>query len=163
MLEYRVSADRTAPGAATARSPRCPGAVIALDTDPGGRTDAMNPAELLLAAVGACMLKGIERITPMLRFQWRGAHVRVHAIRQDAPPKLLRIDYEISVESDESDRRLELLHTNVRKFGTITNTLAGAVEVTGRLVRAPHVVSPAATAAPAAESVPAGPEADDYR
>ena len=31
-----------------------------------GRRDAMNPVELLLSALAACMLKGIERVTPML-------------------------------------------------------------------------------------------------
>lgn len=31
-------------------------------------------------------------------------------------------------------RRLELLHANVRKFGTITNAVAAAVQLSGRLV-----------------------------
>lgn len=33
-------------------------------------------------------------------------------------------------------RRLDLLHENVRKYGTISNTLAAAVPLTGRLARA---------------------------
>jgi hypothetical protein len=37
---------------------------------------------------------------------------------------------------DENDRRLELLHTNVRKFGTISNTVAAATNLAGRIVRA---------------------------
>lgn len=33
-------------------------AAITLDTGSGGRPDAFNPAELLLAALAACMIKG---------------------------------------------------------------------------------------------------------
>ena len=40
-------------------------------------------------------------------------------------------DYELIVDSDEPDHRLELLHTNVRKYGTVSNTLAAAVTLTG--------------------------------
>ena len=41
----------------------------------------------------------------------------MHGVRQDAPPRLERIDYEIIVDTDEPDRRLELLHDNVKKYG----------------------------------------------
>ena len=61
--------------------------------------------------------------------------MNLHAVRQDSPPKLLSIDYVITVDTDESDRRLELLHTNIRKYGTISNTLALAVPLTGTIVR----------------------------
>jgi hypothetical protein len=30
---------------------------------------------------------------------------------------------------------MELLHTNVRKYGTISNTVAAALTLTGRIVR----------------------------
>lgn len=43
---------------------RCKDSEIALETDPVGRSDAFNPAELLPAALAACMLKGIERVAP---------------------------------------------------------------------------------------------------
>jgi hypothetical protein len=60
----------------------------------------------------------------------------VHGLRQDAPPRLERIDYEIVVDTDEPDRRLELLHENVRKYGTVFNTVAPGTELSGVLVRA---------------------------
>jgi uncharacterized OsmC-like protein len=56
-------------------------------------------------------------------------------VRQDKPPKISRIDYEIIVDTDEDERRLELLHTNVRKYGTISNTVAEATELDGTLKR----------------------------
>jgi uncharacterized OsmC-like protein len=113
----------------------CKAAELLADTDPAGRADAFNPAELLLASVAACMMKGIERVTPMLNFSLRGVTVLVTGERQDAPPRMTRIDYEILVDTDETDRRLELLHQNVRKYGTISNTISLAVPLNGTLGR----------------------------
>lgn len=120
---------------AHASESRCKDAVIALDTDMAGNRDAFNPAELLLAALSACMIKGIERVTPLLKFQLRGVEVRVHGVRQDVPPRMESIRYEIVVDADEDDRRLALLHDNVRKFGTVFNTVAPGTDLAGTLRR----------------------------
>ena len=98
--------------------------------------DALNPAELLLTALSACMIKGIERVAPMLTFSFRGVEIRVHGVRQDVPPRMERIDYEILVDTDEPDRRLELLHENVKKYGTVFNTVAPGTVLEGVLRRA---------------------------
>ncbi|MDZ7684802.1 MAG: OsmC family protein [Gammaproteobacteria bacterium] len=115
---------------------RCKDADITLDTDLSGRPDAFNPAELLLAALAACMIKGIERVTPILKFELRGVEVRLHGVRQDVPPKMESIDYEILVDTDENDHRLELLHDNVKKYGTVFNTVAPGTQLRGVLKRA---------------------------
>lgn len=115
----------------------CKSARIVLDTDLAGREDAFNPAELLLAALAACMIKGIERVTPILKFELRGVQVRLRGVRQDVPPRMERIEYEILVDTEESDRRLELLHENVRKYGTVFNTVAPGTDLTGTIRRAP--------------------------
>ncbi|OYX23443.1 MAG: osmotically inducible protein C [Rhodobacterales bacterium 32-66-7] len=132
MMEYRVHARRidTHGSLAVAKE-----AEVTLDTDLAGRRDAMNPVELLLSALAACMLKGIERVTPMLSFQIEGAEVALEALRTDAPPKLNLIRYEIVVDSAETDQRLDLLHRNILKYGTISNTLSGPVPLEGTLTR----------------------------
>lgn len=132
-MDYKVRARRIdAHGSlATAKE-----AEVVLDTDLAGRRDAMNPVELLLAALAACMLKGIERVTPMLQFHIDGVEIALEAVRQDAPPKLTLIRYEIVVDSPESDQRLDLLHRNILKYGTISNTLRDAVPLEGELRRA---------------------------
>lgn len=132
MLEYRVEARRVdAHGSvATTKS-----AEIVMDTDVNGRPDAFNPAELFIASVAACMIKGVERVAPMIRFSFSGVEIRLHAMRQDAPPKIVSIDYEIIVDTDEDDRRLDLLHTNIRKYGTISNTVAVATKLEGTIRR----------------------------
>lgn len=81
------------------------------------------------------MIKGIERVTPMIKFDLRGVEVKLHGIRQDSPPKMVSIDYELIVDTDETDQRLELLHTNVRKYGTISNTVAVATKLEGVIRR----------------------------
>jgi uncharacterized OsmC-like protein len=115
---------------ARASEARCKQATITLDTDMAGNPQAFNPAELLLAALSACMIKGIERVTPILKFQLRGVEVKVHGVRQDVPPRLESISYQIIVDTDEPNRRLDLLHENVRKYGTVFNTVAPGTELT---------------------------------
>lgn len=114
---------------------RCKETEIALDTDLAGNPDAFNPAELLLAALSACMIKSIERVTPILKFQLRGVEVVVDGVRQDVPPRMESIRYEIIVDTDETDQRLALLHENVRKFGTVFNTVAPGTDLQGSLRR----------------------------
>ncbi|HHC30243.1 MAG TPA: OsmC family peroxiredoxin [Rhodobacterales bacterium] len=132
MLAYHVSAQRIDSHGAEARAKE---ARITLDTDMAGRDDAFNPAEMLLASLAACMLKGTERVLPMLNFDLRGIEVSLRGARQDRPPKMVGVDYEITVETDEPDARIDLLHRNLQKYGTIYNTLAAALEVSGTIRR----------------------------
>lgn len=132
-LEYSVSARRLDSHSSEAT---CKSARIELDTDLAGNPRAFNPAELLLAALAACIIKGIERVTPILKFQLDGVEVHIHGVRQDDPPKMRSITYEIAVATKEADRRLELLHQNVRRYGTVFNTLVPGTELSGTLRRA---------------------------
>lgn len=114
---------------------RCKSAEIDLDTDMAGNPEAFNPAELLLAALSACMIKGIERVTPILKFELRGVEVNVDGVRQDVPPKMESIRYEIILDTDESEQRLALLHENVKRYGTVFNTVAPGTDLSGVLRR----------------------------
>jgi uncharacterized OsmC-like protein len=131
-MDYKVTARRVDAHGSLAVAKQ---AQVVLGTDMAGRQDAFNPVELLLAALAACMIKGVERVTPLLAFQIDGVEVRLEAIRQDAPPKLTRIAYEIIVDSAETEARLDLLHRNILKYGTISNTLVGAVPLEGSIRR----------------------------
>lgn len=132
MLEYRVTASRLDQHGSLAR---CKAAEITLDTDLQGREDAFNPAELFLASIAACMIKGIERVTPILKFRLQGVEVSIRGFRQDSPPIIARVEYELIVDTEESDRRLEILHVNVMNYGTIYNTVAEVVELEGQISR----------------------------
>jgi uncharacterized OsmC-like protein len=136
-LEFFVTARRVDESGSLAT---CKDPTLTLDTALAGRRDALNPAELLVAALSACMIKGIERVVPMLKFSFRGVEIRVHGVRQDVPTRMERIEYEIIVDTDEPDRRLELLHDNVKKYGTVFNTVAPGTDPEGR--RGPRHVTP---------------------
>ena len=133
MLTYEVHLDRLDARGGTAR---CKDAEVVVDSDPAGRRDAFNPAELLLAALGACMLKNIERVAPILKFKFESVHIAIHGERQDAPPRMEHMSYRITIATDENDRRLALLHRNLRDFGTVFNTLASSVRIDGDIERA---------------------------
>jgi uncharacterized OsmC-like protein len=132
LLEYDISARR---GSAMEGRAHCKQAEIVLDTTPGGRPDAFNPAELFLTSLAACILKDIERLCPILQFGFLSAEVQVHGVRQDKPPRMVRVAYEIRIDTNETDHRIDLLHENIRKFGTILNTIADACTVEGRMIR----------------------------
>ena len=131
-MQFDVVARRTSAHASQAV---CKQASITMDTDMAGNAAAFNPAELLLAALSACMIKGMERVVPMLNFQMRGVEVHVHGVRQDVPPRMESITYEILIDSDEPDRRLDLLHENVKKYGTVFNTVAPGTSLSGVIRR----------------------------
>ncbi len=120
---------------AHASEARCKQAAITLDSGIDGNPQAFNPAELLLAALSVCMTKGIERVAPNIKFSLRGVEVHVHGVRQDVPPRLESIQYESVVDTDEIDRRLDLLHENVRRYGTVYNTVASGTQLAGVLRR----------------------------
>ncbi len=119
----------------TASVSYCKNAKIDLDTNMEGNPEAFNPAELLLAALSACMIKGIERVAPILKFEFTGAEVILHGIRQDVPPKMESIEYEIVVDTNEVDSRLELLHKNIKQYGTVFNTVVSGTALTGTIRR----------------------------
>ena len=54
---------------------------------------------------------------------------------------MVRIEYVLTVYTDEPERRLELLHANVKRHGTIFNTLASATELKGSVRRARSLAS----------------------
>ncbi len=97
-----------------------------------------GPAELLACSLAACLLKNLARAGALLSFAYEGAEVEVTARRQDSPPKFVEMTYVLRVATDEPERRVKLLHSNLAKFGTIYNTLASACDVHGEIVATPR-------------------------
>lgn len=91
-----------------------------------------NPAELLLGAFAACCLKNIERFSHILKFDYEHAEIEVVGERQETPTKIVAINYLIKLKS--ADANTDLLHKNIRKYGTIYNTLKEVCSVTGEIV-----------------------------
>ena len=56
-----------------------------LDTDMSGRPDAFNPAELLLASLAGCLLKGTGRAIPLLGFDCPAPVFLAHGVLGSRP------------------------------------------------------------------------------
>ncbi len=129
---YRVAARSLGEGRAEVTAGT---AVIAFDASwsrpPSGLP---GPAELLASAFAACLLKNVERVSQLMPFRYHGAEVDVTVRRQDRPPKFAGIVYELRLVTDEPAHRVELLHENLRRFGTVYNTLAAACAIEGHIV-----------------------------
>lgn len=131
---YTVTAATSGDGTSIAH---VPGGDLVFDSSPTQSDEHPGPADLLIAAFAACMLKNVARFGEMLHFGWQHASVEVHGERQDAPPKMTTITYRLTIATDEPPHRVDLLHRNITKFGTIYNTLAAVCEVTGEVVATP--------------------------
>ena len=94
-------------------------------------SELSSPADLLVAAFAACCLKNIQRFSGMMKFEYNHAEINVFAERQDRPPMINVIKYEIEINSSDSKLNKELLHRNIQKFGTIYNTLNAVCEISG--------------------------------
>ncbi|MFF7639854.1 OsmC family protein [Streptomyces canus] len=111
----------------------------AWDRPPSGQP---GPAELLAASLAACLLKNLNRSGKLLPFRYTSAEVDVTAQRQDTPPKFTHFTYELRLVTDEPRRRIDLLHHNLRRYGTVYNTLAATCDIQGRIVTSPPPPEP---------------------
>lgn len=129
-LRYSVHASRLAPHIGMARAKQ---AQVFFDVSPTQSDDLLNPAEMLLSALAACMLKNVERLSPTLRFSYTAVSVDIEGEREDRPPKMSSITYTLHLWTEESPARVDLLHRNLQRQGTIYNTLAASVPLQGRI------------------------------
>ncbi len=134
---YAVRASTTSPGRARIMARDEP---IDVDSSWSGEPSALpGPGEVLAAALAACLLKNLERLRVLVDFHYESAQVDVTARRRDMPPSFVEFEYEVRVTTEETEHRVELVHTNLRKYGTVFNTLAASCDVHGRMV----IVKPA--------------------
>ncbi|HTJ84121.1 MAG TPA: OsmC family protein [Polyangiaceae bacterium] len=129
-MTYTVTASTRRGGTASVRARASD---IAFDGSAQAGETLPGPADLLCAALSACILKNVERFSKILPFRYESASIEVTAEREEPPPRIVRMHYKLRVVTDEPTARIELLHKNIRKFGTITNTLAAACELTGEI------------------------------
>ncbi len=129
---YAIQARTTAPGRAEVVAGQ---ETIVFDASWGAEPVGLpGPAELLAAAFAACLLKNLARAGQLLEFRYSYAEVDVTARRQDSPPKFVEVAYELRVTTEETEHRVDLVHLNLRKYGTVFNTLGAACDVHGQVV-----------------------------
>ncbi len=130
MLEYEISATVIPPGDAKATANQYE---LRFDATSGRDEVLPNPAELLLTAVAACLLKNVQRYSEILKIPYRKASVSVFGIRNDHPPFMKEITYMLEVDTDAGEKTIQNWHKNILKFGTISNTIARACDFKGEM------------------------------
>lgn len=88
-----------------------------------------------MASQAACFIKGIERIAPTLNFSFSKVDVFLEAQRPEAEARISDLSYRIEIETEETDARLELLHKNLKRQGTIYNTISASANLHGEIIR----------------------------
>jgi len=106
---------------------------IAFDCVEDGKHDAFEPVELLLASVSACLAQGTVRSARLNKIDIDAIEVRTHGRCQEAPPKIVEIDYEVLVKTTANDQKLALIQKSLDESGAITNTIAVAIPISGRV------------------------------
>ena len=130
VTRYAVAGANRPGGPATIRSHT---STIAFDGSAETGELLPGPADLLAAALAACMLKNVERFAAILPFRYQRTQIEVEVEREEPPPRIVRARYTLTITTDEPAHRLDLLHRNILRFGTITNTLAATCELTGSI------------------------------
>lgn len=136
LLTYRVTARVLNKGVSEAEVAGKT-ARIQFDTSAGQSEVLPGPADLLVTAFAACVLKNVERMSRLQPFRYETAEIEVVAVREEQPPRIARIHYRLTITTSEPQRRVDLLHYNIARQGTIYNTLASACEVTGEIIAVP--------------------------
>lgn len=106
---------------------------LALNIKKGDGLAGFNAAETLLAALGTCLLTNINAIAAKMRLQIDDVQVFFTAVRQDEPPMLTEIRYELVLDSPEPPEKLTELYRLAVKWGTVTSTLVQGLTPTGHL------------------------------
>ena len=131
MMTFQVSAHRTDASSSKVSSKQVE---ITIDTSMSGRLDALNPVELLLASLAACIIKGIERVAGTLGIEYETADVSLTAHRPVDEARIDDITYLVTLETNADQNKLDLLHKNLMKFGTIYNTIKIGTNLSGSIV-----------------------------
>lgn len=127
--EYHVALERNGSGTtaiATVRS-----FTLELGAKSGDPSVGFNPAETLLAAVGGCITSSLGLVASNSGVQIDGLKVHVTGVRQDSPPRIISIHYEVTVDSPAADPRLDSVFRVAQRNSTVLSTLRECLDVSG--------------------------------
>jgi len=130
MMTFDLSARRIDAAGSLVHSKQAEGVI---ETGMAGRPDALNPVELLLAALAACIIKGIERVAGTLGIDHTTVDVALTAHRPVDEARIDDISYVVKNGTAAGQDKLDLLHKNLMKFGTIYNTVKSGTTLAGEI------------------------------
>jgi len=133
MLNYNVTITKIADGVGQAQAAKKSGKVV-LDISRDSSPNLPNPAELLLAAFGGCLLKNISKLAPKMRLVIDDVRVDVTGVREDDPPHIASISYQLVLTTEEPKEKIARLVDYLHAYGTVYNTLIPRLNVTEKIV-----------------------------
>ena len=83
--------------------------------------------------MAACLIKGIERVADTLELEYDSVEVSLEAKRPETEARIEEINYLINLETTANQAKLELVHKNLMKFGTIYNTVKSGTRLSGEI------------------------------
>lgn len=75
----------------------------------------------------------MERFGAFMNFEYSKAEILVKANRLEKPPRMDRINYELTIFSKDRNLNIQLLKKNIEKFGTIYNTVQTSCSIDGEV------------------------------
>ena len=85
------------------------------------------------------MLTALQMVADLSRVPITGMAIQLTGMRQDQPPQLVSVTYELTVYTDAAEDRLTRLVETAKRNSTVYQTLALAIPVSGTVVRTDEV------------------------
>ncbi|MDA8206953.1 MAG: OsmC family protein [Thermaerobacter sp.] len=108
---------------------------LTLGAKRGDLEAGFNPVETLLSALGACLLTALQMVAELSRVPVTGMAIHLTGVRQDQPPQLVSVTYQLTIHTDAAEERLRRLVATAQRNSTVYQTLALAIPVSGTVVR----------------------------
>lgn len=104
-----------------------------IDTSTDGWNIGPNPTEVLLAAIGGCMIVNYGRLSKKMKLKIDEITIDIIAERPKLNPKVTKINYTIKIKSNEDPKKLKHLRKLAEKNGTVFNTVKKGTLIEGNL------------------------------
>ena len=114
------------------------GQVLELAIKGGDPTLGFTPPEMLLTALGGCILSNVTRGATEMGLAIEGAQVVFDAARRSDPLGIDPLRYRLILTSKEPTAKLQELYQKATTDGAATNALLDGVTPEGELVVRPH-------------------------
>lgn len=99
-----------------------------LNASPEDTTDGPSPVEALLAGVAACFVRNLRWVADGAHVEFERIGIHMAAERDDDPPALSQVHVDVDLETAAEPARVADIVTRALRTGTITRTVARAVD-----------------------------------
>ena len=131
LQHYQVHLARQPDGIRTAATVR--DFSMLLGAHRGDAVAGFNAVETLLSAVGSCVTSSLTMVAELSRVRLCEVVVDVSGVRQDKPPTLTEIRFEMRVQTDVDEEKLHRLLSLAERNSTVISTLRLAIPVSGQI------------------------------